>query len=462
MSVVRALGPGRSSDCKACSCRSRLARAEAHLAETEMRPSVEPRSLPPNVPRTGSRFFALRDWRTAISYLVCLVFFVSLSAGHAVSVGPLTAEADEFVAGLTILALWILWGRSPSTELPHRRRGRWIIRAFSGIASWSILLWLVGNNWRDRSLMVWDWVLCALLVYLLLGQVRLNWEGVAFAFALASIPNSVMAIYQHFAGLGFGYKDLLGWMQASAGGSRPVSGFFSFPNTMAAYLLWPFVISVGSAFQGSRVRRILSGLCAVLGGGALLWSYSRTAILTAAAALILCAIMALAKSRRGALLGLGIAGFVTAIGAAAILARRSFMDLSSHRPLLWAEALRIIASDRYLLVTGFLNTYKRSAFRSPWWVPHNIYLMLWMQFGVLGTAFLLGMLGYAIWLGWTGYPGIRKRPLLLASWGVLLVFFFVEGMATNDLLEPYSLLTFAMGVCIVLGLAEQALQLGRG
>jgi hypothetical protein len=426
-----------------------------------MKSSSDSSELRHGLGENGAARLSLRDWRTGLSYLVCLVFFVSLSITQYFSVGGLTAEIDELGAALAILSLWILWESPASARVPNHRGGWWITLAFSGLAIWCGVVWLLAGNWQDRMGILQSWVLCALLAYVLLVRARLNWEEIAFAFALASIPNSALAVYQHFSGIGYGYKDLVGWIQGSAGGPKPVIGFFSFSNDMAAYLLWPFVISVGLAFQGPTIRRILSGLCALLAALALFWTFSRTAILTAGVALVLCAIISLARNRRAALLGLGVAALVAALAAAAVLARHTFMTLSSGRPVVWLEALQMIRSDRFFLAIGYLDAFKGSAV-SPFWVPHNIYLMLWMQFGVLGVVFLLGLLSQVIWLGWTGYREVRSRPLLLASWSVLLAFFFIEGMATNDLLEPYSLLTFAVGICLLVGLAEQVPQLRKG
>jgi len=421
-----------------------------------MRPSADSNALGQESPAGRTVFLALPDWRAGLSYLVCLIFFVSLSAGQGLVLGPVSVQVDEFIAGLAIVVLSILGEAFSSEKAWERRESRLMALAFCVIALWGFVLWLVGNNWRDRSPMILNWAVCGLLVYVLLVRVRLDWEWIAFVFALAAVPNSAVAIQQHFAGIGYGYKNLLGWLPMNVGGSKPAPGFFSFPNSMAAYLLWPFVISVGLAFQGSSIRRILSAVCVLLAGLALFWTYSRTAILTAGVALVLCVIISLARRRRVALLGLGITALVTAIGAAVILAQHPFSLLSSGRPVIWSEALRIIGSNRFLLAWGYLNTTKGPEYLSPWWVPHNIYLMLWMEFGVLGVAFLVGLLAHIVWLGWTCYGRIRQSPLLLASWGVLLAFFLVEGMATNDLLETFSVLTFASGMCILVGLLEQA------
>ena len=397
-----------------------------------------------------SPFWAM--WRSYLTYAFVLVLFVSLSMGQHVSSGPWTVQVSEPFAGVTIAGIWALG--SPSTDGRTLRGGarRLLALGFWVMAAWCVILWLIGENWQARSGLVWPWIICALLVTILPSKLQADWNSIAFLFVLGAIPLTAMAFAQHFAGVGYGHKSLLGWVTGTS--TVPVTGFMGFPNDMAGYLLWPLVVSVGLVFSGSKLRRTISTLCVVLLGAALFWTYSRGALLSVLVAVVLFTVLLSLRHRRDALIALLVAGMAAGIAAALVLARYPIAQLTSGRPLLWAKTLGIIGSDRLWLLFGYLSVIPPDL--QVWWYPHNIYLLSWMQFGLLGFLFLAAIVGYLVRLGWVSFDALRKGKAAAALWSGTLGFFLVEGMVANDLLEPYSLLTFACALMILAGLIDQA------
>lgn len=390
-------------------------------------------------------------WRSYVAYAIVLALFLSLSIGPYVSSGPWTVEVSEPVAAVAIAGIWALGSPSPAGRTLRGGARRLLALGFWVMAAWCVVLWLIGQDWQARSGLVVPWIICAILVTVLPSKLQADWNSIAFLFVLGAIPLSATAVAQHFAGVGYGHKNLLYWTLMAP---VPVTGFFGFPNDMASYLLWPLVVSVGLVFSGSKLRRTISTLCVVLLGAALFWTYARGALLSVLAAVVLFGVLLSFRHRRDALIALLVAGMVAGIAAALLFARHPFVSLLSGRPLLWSKTLGIIGSDRLLLLFGYLSVIPPDL--QVWWYPHNIYLLSWMQFGLLGLLFLAAIVGYLVRLGWVSFDALRKGKATAALWSGTLGFFLIEGMAANDLLEPYSLLTFACALLILAGLIDQA------
>ncbi|MBI4090299.1 MAG: O-antigen ligase family protein [Candidatus Kerfeldbacteria bacterium] len=197
----------------------------------------------------------------------------------------------------------------------------------------------------------------------------------------------------------------LAFFRQSIEGGRVSSVFAPVANYLAMFTVPLLILAIGWWWQ--RLERQLSGFATAVGLVVLLLSFSFGGYLSLAAGLSALAVVALGRTnRRRALIGLVLAGAVLLL---ALLPTRyvqeklNFVTRSSSlvRTQIWRTALAI-GQERPLLGIGpnaFEPAYRRTVprFYFPpleWLVakPHNLYLNLWLETGLLGligTVWLL-------------------------------------------------------------------------
>lgn len=208
---------------------------------------------------------------------------------------------------------------------------------------------------------------------------------------------------------------------------------YTSPNSVAMFLEPPFAIAAGYAlYAGDRRERGFATACLVFLLAALLLTLSRAAWLTLAAlALVAVITMPNLKVKLGLLAGALAGGF----GVAQIpyihqrLARQldpSFKDNTFEGRLqIWSDTLHMLR-DRPIFGTGLrgyetvMNRYMTGN-RLPELYPHNLFLAMWAELGLLGLVAFVVLLVLLLWRGWRGFYRANDfaRPLL---WGTSAAF----------------------------------------
>jgi hypothetical protein len=388
--------------------------------------------------------------------ILLFAFFVSLSAGWEIPAqGPLIYLAG-FFALLLILFLWI--AEPPARLSPPSLSNRPVIFAFRGFAAWAGLLWVLAPNWGMRTGTVLGWFLSALVLSSLLGRRNLDWRQASLLFALGALPVTGAGLYQHFAAIGLYRKDLVGWFAGAT--SVPVVGFFGHPNDFANYLYWPLLAAGGTAFEVRGWRRAaLLGLALLL-ALVILWTYSRATLLAVLFAAVVWLGSRFLRRKRDFILGL--AALVVLASAALLWAihRYSARQVLSGRLQLWTRAVQDILHGPYYLIAGYL------AVPSPrlrvFYYPHNIYLLIWTLYGVVGLAALMALGIFLLRLGWRLYRELRDQPTFAALWAGMAGFFLVNGMVSFYFQETYDQLMFVTVLVLMLGLNRRGPERGAG
>jgi hypothetical protein len=372
--------------------------------------------------------------------ILLLVLFLSWTT-------PLGIPADglPFSVPEICVIVYILW---KVATLPKERAkpgqtasvliwGCWLAVAWIGI------VWMLADNWAARRSPLMDWTMAVALFTLLVVSPPKNRPGItAFTilFVLAALPNAAAGISQLFWGSGLRHKNLLGWNWRVS--STPIRGFFSSPNDLAIYMFWTLTLAVGLAQAERRwnLRRIAFSCLAVLFGLVLFCTYSRLALVAAVCALA--GIFLLPRLPRKRLLQAAAAVPLILVGLAAWISTfYPLRKLFSGRLALWQRTFRILFEEPSRAVIGFLST-EQVRRNSVWWIPHNIYLLAWMEFGILGFLGLILLAVFILAHAWIRYDSLRTDRLSAALTVGMVGMLFIIGMGSLYLYEGFTLFIF--------------------
>jgi hypothetical protein len=373
----------------------------------------------------------------------CFLFipFLSMTTPLGLSTGTPNFTVQEIAAFFFIV--WRVSTLPKEKAAPHKIVSILLWGCWLAVA-WIGLIWLCAANWSDRRSPLIDWILAVSLFTLFVRVPPKNRQGLklfAILFILAALPNLTAGIYQHFGGIGHRHKDLLGWNWKAE--STPIQGFFSSPNDLAIYLYWILILTVGLARAERRwnIQRIIFSCLAVLCSLALYWTYSRLTLLAAGCALAGIFLLPIIPRKR--MLGLAVAVPLAATGI--ILWISMFYPLRklfSRRLILWSRTIQVIFQEPLRMALGYLSTDPLRGKLSVWWIPHNIYLLAWMEFGIPGFLGLAALAFFILGFCWTRYDALRTEPLPAALSLGMLGMMFIIGMGSLYLYEGFTLLIF--------------------
>jgi hypothetical protein len=373
-----------------------------------------------------------------VEYVFLFGLFLSCATEYRIPSPGTSVSLAEIFSCLFILWRWTVGGMENAQLGRGIRRLIWAFRLFAIYAG---ILWLFSNNWLDRRGMFADWALAAVLVDCLLRSRWSDWKPVAALFILAALPNAVWGVLQHAMGLGLAPKGLFGWGGGAT--SSPIMGFFGNSNNLAVYLYWPLLVCAGLVTASLTWRRIPFLALTLLYGLVLYWTVSRSTLLTVGFVVIVLLFLFFFHHRKQFFIAAAIGTVLAALTILSIFLTQPLAwinSILSDRLNLWNAGLQIIFSDKYLLPFGYLAI--PPAGLSVWWVPHNIYIISWIEFGVPGFLLLIGLGGFFLYSGWRRYDKLRTHFPTAVLWGGLAGLFLINGMAILYFQEPYSIINF--------------------
>lgn len=410
------------------------------------------RRIPLGLERIRSRLPGMQT----IDEIFFFFLFLAFSIPFRFPLGSFTIGlAEPFTFVFILLRFWII--KAQREDLTARTR--FLVAGFWMFAGWLGFLWVLANNWKDRREALLGWVLAAALITVLLRKPPKDWRRIAILFVVAALPNMIVGILQHFLGIGMTPKDFSGWAWNASVTTIPVIGFFGHSNDFAVYLFLPLVLSLGLALERIKGQRVLFGLLAIFFALILYWTVSRTVMVTAAGVILCFLLIVLIRKRRifawSILGGLGL----SVISLLLILQTQSAAVVNyflSGRPELWRQALAPIFADPWLLPVGYLAV--PTADLNIFWLPHNIYIYAWLNYGIIGFFFLLSLSGFILFTFWKQYDLLRSLPLAAFLWIGMIGLLLLNGLASLYLHENYILLTFTSILAIGIGLLHDQQQ----
>jgi len=373
-----------------------------------------------------------------VEYVFLFGLFLSCATDYLIPSPRTSVSPAEIFSCLFILWRWTVGGMENAQLGRGIRRLIWAFRLFAIYAG---ILWLFSNDWFNRRGMLVDWVLAALLVDCLLRSRWSDWKPVAALFILAALPNAVWSALQHAMGLGLAPKGLFGWGGGAT--SSPIMGFFGYSNNLATYLYWPLLVCAGMVAASRTWRRIPYLALTLLYGLVLYWTISRSTLLTVGFVVVVLLFLFLFHHRKQFLIAAAIGTVLAALAVSWIFLTQPLAwinSILSDRLNLWNAGLQIIFSNKYLLPFGYLTIPPTGL--SIVWVPNNIYILSWIEFGVPGFLLLIGLGGFFLYSGWRRYDKLRTRFPTAVLWGGLAGLFLINGMAILYFQETYIIINF--------------------
>jgi O-antigen ligase len=221
---------------------------------------------------------------------------------------------------------------------------------------------------------------------------------------------------------------------------------YTSPNAVAMFLEPPLAIAAGFAlYAEDRRNRRVAIVCLLFLLAALVFTLSRAGLLTLSV-LALVAVITMPNRRVKAVLlgGALVGGF--AVAQIPIVHERLARQLDPNynfntfegRLQIWSDTLHMLR-DHPLLGAG-LRAYTQvmapyvTGNRIPELYPHNVFLAMWSELGLLGLVAFVVLLGMLLWRGWQGFYTAHgfTRPLL---WGTSAAF---TAIAVHGLFDtPY-------------------------
>ncbi len=242
---------------------------------------------------------------------------------------------------------------------------------------------------------------------------------------------------------------------------------YTSPNAVAMYLEPPLAIAAGFGLYADNGRdRRIAIACLVFVLAAVVFTLSRAGLLTLTV-LALVAIITMPQRRlKLALLGGAVLGAI-AVLQIPYIQTRFFRQLDptynqntfEGRLQIWSDTLHMLR-DHPILGAG-LRAYTQvmapyvSTHRIPELYPHNVYLAMWSEVGLLGLAAFVALLVMLLWRGWRGFYRAHDfaRPLL---WGTSAAFVAIAVHGFFD--TPYYKNDLAVEFWIVAALEIAALR----
>jgi len=242
---------------------------------------------------------------------------------------------------------------------------------------------------------------------------------------------------------------------------------YTSPNAVAMYLEPPLAIAAGFGLYADNGRdRRIAIACLVFVLAAVVFTLSRAGLLTLTV-LALVAIITMPQRRlKLALLGGAVLGAIAVLQIPYIQIR-FFRQLDptynqntfEGRLQIWSDTLHMLR-DHPILGAG-LRAYTQvmapyvSTHRIPELYPHNVYLAMWSEVGLLGLAAFVALLVMLLWRGWRGFYRAHDfaRPLL---WGTSAAFVAIAVHGFFD--TPYYKNDLAVEFWIVAALEIAALR----
>jgi len=277
----------------------------------------------------------------------------------------------------------------------------------------------------------------------------------------------------------FAIMNLGAWVIALANhkdidlGNAP-EALYTSPNSVAIFLEPAVAIAAGFAlYSEDRRDRIASLICLPFLLASMIATLSRAGLLTLAVLGLVAVITMRRRRLKLALLGTGVVAGI-AVLQVPFVSKRLYRQFDPSYPYntfegrlqIWSDTLHMLR-DHPIFGAGLrayaivMKPYVTTPKHIAELYPHNIFLAMWVELGLLGLAAFVVLLGTLLWRGWSAFATAAglARPLL---WGTSASFvaIAVHGMFdtpyfNNDLSVEFWILA-ALEVAAIMFLVKPA------
>lgn len=414
--------------------------------------------------------------RIGAGIALVLITILPFHAMLSIALGSITGQQElvsiwkeVLVAVLVLLAVLI--------GLRHIRRHAWQSRwwhrpdlvLIALIVLCGIVASLAGGTWQEYAFLVGVKTSVVPLVLFMAVQPfarQISQRQLIWVLMIPASVVAVVAIWQFFAvptelltRLGYSVSTIIPYQGVHP--DFPFGRSFATlggPNQLGAYLIIPAAIALAFAVKGrTRSQRILASIGACGFTLAMITSFSRSALLGFAVASAVTIFLSVPKKFR-ALSAVGFVGAGIAGALAAWMVLTNAMRTSVDRFLLRGELTSegILGGDSghlqalqqgYSAVLsgpigrGLGTAGPASQYGSRPLITENWYLQIAIEFGVIGLALMLGLIGYIVYtIRHHGPQDPLRIGFVAAIAGVMIANLFLHSLADSTL----ALLMFAI------------------
>jgi O-antigen ligase len=370
--------------------------------------------------------FGLLAWRDLNMAMIALL---ALLPAYLVrfSIGPVPMTILEGLM-LIVIGVYIVKSfRRPGPLLLPHSWGR--VYAGTGLVAISLLAVLIAPD-HVAALGIWK---AYFLEPILFGAVMMavfgkNDYGKALrALGISGAVIGLLAIAQVITKIGLPEAWLL---------EGRATSIFPYPNAVGlllAPIATAMTIRLFQRWQASRTRTLrdtalnfgFDAFCIVLMLGGVVAAKTEAALVAIPATLFLIAMMAPTISRgmkQKIAVGSAVIAMMVLALVPSVVSKLTLHDTSGLvRRSQWSETLKMLA-DRSIFGAGLngyqaaLAPYHTATEYEIFQYPHNIFLNVWSELGVIGLMGLIGLMAWTTYSAWTH----RKEPLMLVSFGALV------------------------------------------
>jgi len=235
-------------------------------------------------------------------------------------------------------------------------------------------------------------------------------------------------------------------------GSAFAVGLFAHPNSLGMFLSAGLMLALGWATERKDRQHWLA--LAVI-GAALFWTYSIGAYVVVVVELG--AYFLLRNLRSAVVTGaIAVSSLVATVGLFAVLPSSALNPLC-WRYGLWTTAFNLLSASPLILLFG--NGMDHFGEVAYYFQPHNMYIQMLLEYGVLGLGLSLAVFTSVVAAGWHDrLAGLwEKDALLLASW-IAVLGFLAAGMSDSVLLGIENRMIVLCYLACYLGLREEQIR----
>ena len=399
---------------------------------------------------------------------------------------------------VVLLASGVLLARALLKKQTVRIPGTWPEIGLIAIVAWAVLIRPWSQDGKHGLSDIRDWAIPVFTFLALRLAGRQDWRKAMDVFVIVIALTALIGIYQGFTGRFRPFMAQEANLKVAPGQPPPVAGFrwdpasgltiweayaeyadlseqgrageyaaavdaasvvpppfalgfFGHPNSTGMFLSAGFLLVLGWAVERMRAA---GWLVSALVGLAFLLTYAETAYLVLA-----CGLAAIIVLRRFRSLKAPAALVVVAVAAGALLLAglppTSFQTLA-WRYGLWTTALALLSRSPLILLFGNgMDPYASLAY---YFQPHNSYVYLLLEYGLLGLGLVLGVIASVAVKGWQdGRDGLWVRSFSLQALWIATLGFFAVGLTESVLLGIESRMIVLNFLACYLGLRRNVL-----
>lgn len=399
----------------------------------------------------------------SVKNLLIFLFFAAPTIHYRVEMGGFSFALMEPVVLFVSVALLahqiVSWRRLVILKEP-------LAFLFAAITLLAFVIRPWDSNWQHGLSDVRDWFIPLLGFVVFLTTIRRGWRHWVTIFLALVWFNALVGIYQHFTD---SFRPFISELAAYKTGFTVLQeenrlilvpfavGFFSHPNGFAMYLFVGLMMALGKFYKSKKKQKaILFAVVLLPIALSLYWTFAKASLLVMVGAISLFWLERRVKSNPIllAIMGAGLMTSAVVLWQVAQYAPPALLATFWWRVGLWQTVLVTIGTHPVILLLG--NGLESFAGVAYYGQPHNLYLYLLLEYGLIGLMWGIALVWY-LWrrgiyirrVGWT-----TSEPMLAAIW-IGLLGYFVIGLVESNLMGIENRMIFMTVAACFTGLVRE-------